>query len=309
MNNAFEPLTPTPWPPTETIDLKSFMRNLSTHRPAGSPVATSGQWRRTVSVVETAPVEIKARPLPVIGFLDGIQARCVAGRIEHRDVTLAYVAAGCVLGSDLLNVSERLAAICSMQDLKTVEEANDNVPVVALPDLAPWSLALSTEEWIDQTRRMLETAALVGAPEQPGHYIVVDGSLCPASPRMDAVGVVKRALETDWLPDPGLMPTTAGWRSPALLLPAGKYGNRDRLTAFVRLRTASGDQRWGFSLVRVEVFAEAGLPVLDAVAALVVSQTQSLRSGDPHAEIQMAAMYRTEQVLKARRPFVIEYLA
>ena len=301
------PVPPTPWPPPVCpVDLKSFVKNLAALPSHGG--ATAGQYRPTHVLIETRPQRIATDPLPFVGFLDGIQTRCVAGRIQHRDVTLAYVAAGTVLDTTLLAVEERLAALCSVQDEPRVRAALTGVPVVALPELLPWNVALATDEWIDSTRRVLEKEALANAPVAPGHYVVVDGSLPPVTDRTDAVGVVKDALSTVWLADPGLLPTDAGWRSPALRIPAMKAGERPRLTAFVRLRDATGSHPWGFSLIRVETFEECGVEVLDAAAALAFSQRQPLGSGDPRAEIQLAGMYRTEQVLKARSPIALDIL-
>lgn len=301
------PALPTPWPPPVLpVDLRAFVRNLSA-RPADGR-ATTGQYRRMHELLETRPQRIEADPLPVSGFLDGIQQRCLAGRIEHRDITLAYVAAGAVLDATLLSVEERLAAVCSSLDETRVRAALTEVPVVALPELLPWSLALGTDEWIDQTRRVLEEEALANAPASPGHFVVVDGSLPPTTERTDTVGVVKRALDTEWVSDPALLPTEGGWRSPALRLPPVRVGERARLTAFVRLRDATGSHPWGFSLIRVETYEERGLEALDAAAALAISQRQPLAGPDPRSEIQLAGMFSTERVLKARSPIALEIL-
>lgn len=302
------PVLPTPWPPPiRPVDLKSFVRNLAALPAQGG--ATAGQYRRTHTLIESRPHQIDADPLPISGFLDGIQARCLAGRVEHRDITLAYVAAGTVLDTTLLTVEERLAAVCSVEDEPRVRAALTGVPVVALPELFPWNAALATDEWIDSTRRELEAQVLADAPVVPGHFLVVDGALPPGSVRTDAVGVVKDALSTVWLADPDLLPAAGGMRSPALRLPAMKAGERPRLTAFVRLRDATSSHTFGFSLIRVETYEECGIEVLDAAAAMAVSQRQPLGSGDPRAEIQLSGMYRAEQVLKARSPIALEILS
>lgn len=307
ISQPHSPVEPSPWPPSRSLDLKAFVQSLSADRAIGSP--TPAEYRRTAILVETAmPRQIQAAALEPLGFLDGIQRRAVAGRIQHRDLTLAYVSAGTVRGTTLLDVQERLAVLCSVEDEHRVRSALPDVPVVAFPELLPWGVASATEAWIDDTRRNLEALALEHAPQAAGRFVVVDGSLRPDCRRTDAVSVVKGALRTEWLPDSSLLPTAGGWRSPALRLPASRAGERSRLTCFVRLRDADGCHPWGFSLIRVESFEDAGIEVLEAAAALAVAQRQPLGSGDPRAEIHLQGFRRAEEVLRARAPFAIQVL-
>lgn len=288
--------------------MKAFVQSLASDRAMGSP--TSAEYRRTAILVESAaPRPIQAEPLVPLGFLDGIQRRATAGRIQHRDLTIAYVGAGTVHNTTLLNVQERLAVLCSVEDERRVRSALADVPVVAFPELLPWGVASATEDWIDGTRRQLEAMALDHAPQADGKFVVVDGSLRADCHRPDAVGIVKNALRTEWLPDSSLLPAAGGWRSPALRLPASRAGERARLTCFVRLRDADGRRPWGFSLIRVESFEDGGIEVLEAAAALAVAQRQPLGSGDPRAEFHLAGMRRTEEVLRARAPFAIEVMS
>ena len=183
------------------------------------------------------------------------------------------------------------------------------VPIVQLPEIHPSNLALATDAWIDQTRQKLEAQVLASTPCSPGQVVVVDGSLPPGCGRDDAIGIVKSALDTTWISDPALFPATGGWRSPAFRLPALREGERDRLSSFVRLRTATGAHPWGFRLIRVETFEDAGgIDFLDAAAALAISQAQPLSSADPRAEWQPADMYQTELCLKAHIPHAIREL-
>lgn len=301
------PADPSPWPPRHPVDLKAFVQALSPDRAIGSP--TPAAYRRTAILVESAsPRPIKTAPLVPLGFLDGIQRRAIAGRIEHRDLTIAYVSAGTVHDTTLLNVQERLAVLCSVEDERRVRSALPDVPVVAFPEILPWGVASATEDWIDGTRRHLEALALDRAPQAEGRFVVVDGSLRADCHRADAVSIVKDALRTEWLPDTSLLPAAGGWRSPALRLPASRADERARLTCFVRLRDADGCHPWGFSLIRVESFEDAGIEVLEAAAALAVAQRQPLGCGDPRAEIHLAGMRRTEEVLRARAPFALDVL-
>lgn len=300
------PIEPSPWPPAGPVDLKAFVHGLSADRAIGSP--TPAEYRRTAILVETAePRPIHAAPLEPVGFLDGIQRRRIAGRIQHRDLTVAYLSAGTVHGTTLLDVRERLAVLCSVEDEDRVRSALLGIPVVAFPELLPWCVASATDDWIDGTRRHLEALALDHAPSAHGKFVVVDGRLRANCRRTDAVGVIKNALDTQWL-DGSLLPVAGGWRSPALRLPPARAGERSILTSFVRLRDASGQHPWGFSLIRVEAFEDAGVEVLDAAAALAVAQRQPLGSGDPRAEVHLAGFRRTEDVLRARAPFAMEVL-
>lgn len=300
------PLAPTPWPPAGLVDLKEVVKGLG--RPADLGAATPAGYRRIAEMIETRPVQIRTEPLRISGWLDGVQRRCVAGRIEHRDLTLAWLAAGSVQNGDIRALEERLALVCSQRDEPHVREKSPTIPVVSLPELMPCDLAGATENWIDATRRMLEAHALERTPVEPGRFVIVDGPLPPSSLRLDAIGVVKSALDTDWITDPRLLPTVGGWRSPALRLPPRHVGDRARLTAFVRLRDATQRHSWGYSLIRVECFEQSGLQVLDAAAAMAVAQRQSMRAADPRREIQLAGMFHAEQVLKARCPAGITVL-
>ncbi|MBD3926096.1 hypothetical protein IEZ26_15840 [Nocardioides cavernae] len=300
------PLEPSPWPPTGPVDLKTFIRNLGASRARGS--ATSTQYRRTAMLVErAAPRMIEAAPLEPIGFLDAVQRRALVGRRNRLDISLVFLAAGTVLGNRLLNVEERLAVLCSVQDEQFVRAALSDVPVVALPDLLPWGVASATDGWIDETRRRLEERALEGAPRASGHFVVVDGSLPPHASRLDAVGVIKTTA-TDWLIDESSYPYLGGWRSPALLLPPSRAGDRARLSCLVRLRDVEGCHAYDYSLVRVECFEEAGIETLEAVAALAVQERQPLTSGDPRAEVHMRSMRTTEDVLRTRVPVAFQVL-
>jgi hypothetical protein len=301
------PVEPSPWPPGHPVDLKAFVRALQPAHAFGRP--TAAEYRRTAILAETPePRRIEAQPIEPVGYLDGIQRRGLVARVEHRDVTVAYVSAGTVRDKTLLDVQERLAVLCSIQDESLVRSAMPDIPVVALLELLPWGVASATDDWLDGTRRHLEVLALDLAPSADGKFVVVDGRLRAECPREDAVGIVKNATDTQWLLDDSLLPAAGGWRSPALRLPAARAGERPILTSFVRLRDASGHHPWGFSLIRVESFEDAGIEVLDAAAALAVAQRQPLGSGDPRAEIHLTGFRRAEDVLRARAPFAIEVL-
>lgn len=269
---------------------------------------TAGRYRLVAEVLENGPVPVAGRPAAVSACIDGIQAVRVLTRRDHRDILVTYVGAGAVAGRQITRLEERLAVVCSHLDEAEVRSASSRIAVEALPEIQPWDLSLAADEWIDENRRALERAVVENAPPtRPDEFLLLDGSLPPDCGRSDVVGVVKQALDTDWLTDPRMLPLDGGWRSPAMRLPARRRGEKDRLTAFVRLRTCGPLHPWGFSLIRVEVFASAGVGLLGALAARVVADRQPLGSGDPRAEIQIASMFLTENVLKSRIPAALQF--
>jgi len=285
----------------DPLDLRDFYRRMG-H--GGHKTQTGGRYRRIAEQLEDRPRRIQGPPLDVLAMIDGIQAVSVVTRRQHRDVLLVYVAAGAVGAAGKLQcLQERLVCVCSWLDADTVHQADAKVPVVALGEEAPWDLAMAARDWVDQARRDAETAALATAPApELGAFLVLDGALPPDGARSDVVGVIKTATDTDWVMDPRLLPDREGFRSPALRLPGQRRGERARLTCYVRLRECDPQQPWGFSLVRAEVYEDVGIAALDRLAARMMVERQPLGSGDPRAEIQMASMYTTEQVLKARIP-------
>jgi len=160
----------------------------------------------------------------------------------------------------------------------------------------------------------MELSALHSAPASPGKFVVVDGSLPVGSGRLgvtnrrDVVAVVKNP-EAELLLDPELLPTRAGWRSPALLVPAERHAELDRVTAFVRLRDTGGHRPWNWSLIRVEVPYDVADPIhlLDRTVAMAMTQVQPL-GAEPRASVHLRGFHLTEQALRARTPCVITTL-
>lgn len=299
---------PVPWPPASVpVDLAAAAIAFADSR-CRDTTSTSGRYRRVVQQLEQQPRDVRdAEPSEALGYLDGVQARALLGRRSQRDITLAWVGAGTVHGHTLLDHQPRLAVVCSQLDEDEVRARAPQVPVVALPETTPWGLATATDEWIDQARRHVETIAIAAAPVAPGKVLVVDGSLPRSSERDDLVGVVKRTLQTDWLPDPSLLPTNAGWRSPGLRLPTSRTIDRTILTAYLRLHTATEHHSYGHGLVRIEVY-EGATVGLDEAAAMVHSLRGRESSGDPRWTVQLHPMFEAEKQLKAQIPHVIRTL-
>lgn len=303
------PDNPVPWPPHQApVNLTDVLGAFGPLRgPDSKP--TPGGYRRIVQFIETDTRCVRDAPLPgLIGFLDGIQRVALLGRVkELRDVLLVWVAAGTVLGDDFLDHQVRMAAICSELDVTEVADLAPELPVVALPETTPWGLALAASDWVDAMRRRLEVDATAAAPSADGHVLTVDGALPPTATRDDLVGVVKDVTSTAWLTDPDLLPKKAGWRSPALRLPASRHGERDRLSAYVRLHDASPDHWWGHGLVRVEIISGASVD-LDSAAALAWAYRGHPGYQDPRWPVQLKPMWNTERVLKLAIPYEFQIL-
>lgn len=299
---------PVPWAPRSTpIDLMNVLGAFGPYRHQDSR-PTPGGYRRVAHLVESELRCVHDAPLPgLIGFLDGVQRTGLLWRVEAlRDVLLVWVAAGTVLGDNALDHQIRLAAVCSELDTDAVSRIAPALPIVALPETTPWGLALSAADWVDGTRRRLELDAIAAAPATKGHVLTVDGSLPPVAIRDDLIGVVK-SVDTDWITDPDLLPREAGWRSPALRLPASKVGERDRLTAYVRLHDTSPHHWWGHGLVRVEVYAESRID-LDSAAVHAWVYRGHRGYQDPRWPVQLKPMWNTERVLKLLIPHAFSIL-
>lgn len=299
---------PVPWPPTSIpVDLAAAAVAFANQR-GRDMTPTAGRYRRIVQQVEQrARSTHDVAPADPLGYCDGVQARALLGRVAHRDVTLAWASAGTVHGATLLDHQPRLAVVCSQLDEAEIRTRAPQLPVVALPENTPWGLATATEEWIDQARRHVERLAVAAAPAATGKVLVVDGPLPrSSSQRDDLVGVIK-THQADLLPDPSLLPTEAGWRSPILALPAARTTERSILTSYVRLHQATPRHPYEHGLIRIEVFADSIVDV-DAAAAMVHAHRGRESSGDPRWACQLAGMFAAEKQLKAQIPHVIRTL-
>lgn len=298
---------PVPWPPTSIpVDLAAAAVAFADQR-GRDMTPTAGRYRRIVRQVEQhARSTHDVAPAHPLGFTDGVQARAVLGRSAHRDLTLVWAGAGTVHGGTLLDHHPRLAVVCSQLDEERVRTRAPQLPVVALPESTPWGLATATEEWIDHARRHVERLAVAAAPAATAKVLVVDGPLPRNSRRDDLVGVIK-THQADLLPDPSLLPTEAGWRSPILSMPAARTTERSILTSYVRLHHATPHHPYEHGLIRIEVFEDSTVDV-DAAAAMVHAHRGRQSSGDPRWACQLAGMFAAEKQLKAQIPHVIRTL-
>src|SRR4051794_40514200 len=85
---------------------------------SGGGAATSTGHRRVVRTVDPAARDVgTVQPLPVIGFADGVQTQFLLRHVDHRPISLVWVAAGAVdNGAMLLEFRQRLELVASAAD-------------------------------------------------------------------------------------------------------------------------------------------------------------------------------------------------
>lgn len=300
-------------PDAPLYDLRSFFRTVGAPLPGGALTAPpvertdlSGQMELVDS--ERAPIDVE--PMPVAGFIDGVQSSMVVTYRSHRPVYLTYQAAGAVgARAQLVGLKERLALVCSTADMSWVAEVNLSdrpLPVLELPVTDPMEVEraayMSVGDWRDRLERSL-VEELVDAGVGP---LVVDGSLRDRPYHGSLHAVVKDTSATRYLPDESaLFGLPCGWRSPIFRIPAGAGGGGmvDRYSCYVRLHDAR-HRGWGFGLVRLEAYdPERLLPL----GALAMAERQGPRSGDGRWDRHLASVSTTEKVLRARRPSVFDF--
>src|SRR4051794_15575222 len=95
-------------------NLKAVLQDCGQHN---APPPPTGH-RQVVRLRGDAPVHTAtAAPVGVAGFADGIQSDLVVCYVEHRPVTLVWVAAGAVDPTgNLLSIRQRMAVVASAQE-------------------------------------------------------------------------------------------------------------------------------------------------------------------------------------------------
>jgi len=272
----------------------------------GGGAATSTGHRRVTHTVDPAARDIsRVPPLPVIGFADGVQTQFLVRHVQHRPVSLVWVAAGAVHtpSATLLDFRQRLELVGSAADgavLEGLSKAGRGLPVHRVEELTPWGVAVATQALVDEWRQQLEREVITDTPIPEGKHLIVDGSIRQHT-REKIAGVIK-TVDTQYLADESALPERAGWRSPVFGLPATTTSQRDVVSAYLRLHPAPGSTSWSHGLIRLEAHDPE---TLDAACALALRHRQSPGSGDPRWATHLEGMHRTEEVLKAfRHPFL-----
>jgi hypothetical protein len=278
-------------------DLKSVLSY------AGIPDAPSPPTghRRVVRELRGSALDTgDVAPITTAGFADGVQAQMVVRYVDHRPVSLVWVAAGAVSpGGTLLGIRQRIALVASALEqplLDRLHVLGRGLPVHPLEELTPWGIATATGLLVDRWRRELEHDVVATVPIADGAHLIVDGSI-RTHPRDDLVGCSK-SVDTQYLGDESVLPTRAGWRSPVFELPATTTAERSVLSCYLRLHDA-GSSRWNHGLVRLEA---RDATVLDGACAVAMLNRQGPGSGDGRWATHLKGMRRTEQALAVFRP-------
>lgn len=289
-------------------DLRSFFRTVGLPV-AGGALAGPPQERLDMSkhaeLVDSSRAKLTGPPLPVDGFIDGIQSSLLVAYREHRPIYLTFQAAGAVgRGAEIIGLKERLSLVASSMDLPWLAEVNHTAPPLPVHEIAAVSpLDVEREayaavgDWRDRLERTL-VEELVDAGTGP---LVVDGSLRGRPYSLALHAVVKDVASTRYLPDERELYTLpAGWRSPIFCLSRGAANGSmvDRYSCYVRLHDASASS-WNHGLIRLEAYDPAAL---DALGALALAERQGPRSGDGRWDRHLTSVAVTEKVLRARRP-------
>jgi hypothetical protein len=272
---------------------------------ASGVAPTSTNHRRVVRTVDPTARDVsRVQPLPVVGFADGVQTRFLLRHVEHRPLSLIWVAAGAVdNGTTLLEFRQRLELVGSAADgavLAGLSSAGHGLPFHLLEELTPWGVAVATQHLVDEWRRELEQDVVANVRIPEGGYLIVDGSVRRHT-REQVAGVIK-SVDTQYLADESALPDRAGWRSAVFSLPATTTAERDVVSAYLRLHNAPSSTSWSHGLIRIEAHDPE---TLDAACALALRHRQTPGSGDPRWATHLEGMHRAEEVLKAfRHPFL-----
>lgn len=282
-------------------DLRAFFAALGGRGAlrAGLSADERHDTQSTVEVYDDTHAPVRAEPLVVSGYVDGVQASaCVAYR-DHRPIHLVYVGAARLAPSlSPLAVSERLTVVCGRDDVDEIGELSQGLPIHSLDSADPPELEQRAREYVDQTRRVCERDVITGVTDP----VVVDGDL-RGRLGSDSLAGVAKTLRTRYLPDEASLVTLpAGWRSERFKISGSNEAAR--YSCYVRLLDADS-QSWSYGLVRLETYRPEWL---EPLAALCLQQRQGARSGDARYDTHLAPIRACEELLRARRPAAFAYL-
>jgi hypothetical protein len=300
-------------PPAPLYDLRSFFRTVGAPTPGGvlnrAPIERLNLSEQ-IEVVDAHRAPLTGAPLPVAGFVDGVQASVVVTYREHRPVYLTYQAAGAVgPGAALVGLKERLTLLASVADRDWLEEVNVTAPPLPVQQIAaldPLDIERAAYLSVGDARDRLERTLVEELVDAGTGPLVVDGSLRDRPYHHALHAVVKDVTATQYLPDErALFGLPVGWRSPVFKIPAGRAAGAvvDRFSCYVRLHDAT-ERSWNFGLIRLEAYEPDQLM---ALGVLALSERQSPRSGDGRWDRHLASVAVTEKVLRARRPNVFDF--
>lgn len=279
-------------------DLRLFFLSVGQFAPsAPEDVAAERQDARDpVELIDETSAPITADPLPVGGFVDGIQASLVVVWREHRPVTLQFAAAG-VVGPELVRADQALWVAVAAPDAAWAQGLDGGIPVHVLEADDPPTTEAVARQHLGHRRDELERAlidALVGTGTTTW---VVDGGLRGRVRSERVVGVAK-TVRTRYLPDERpLWNLPRGWRSARFTIGSG---DATVYSCYLRLTDASR-AGWTYGLVRLEA---RRLDQLEPLAARCLAEAQGPGSHDRRRDRHLGSVRTVEQYLQSLRPNV-----
>lgn len=275
----------------------------------GVPSTESGALERVdsdeqVELIDKKPLKVSSAPAPVAGFIDGIQSMLCLTYRDRRPVYLYYVAAGGLgPGAAPVAFEERMAVLCSAEDLEWFHSLDTGVPAEPLVGDDPPSLERDAHHRVDSKRDALEASVLhqlLSDTSQGGGLVVVDGGLLGRVRDPRVVGVVK-TLRSKYLSDETVIyHLPQGWRSPRFKL--GR-GGTERYSCYLQLMDKSRGA-WNLGLIRLEAWDR---DILEPLCARCLAERQVSRH-DARWDRHLVSMAATETFLKSNRPGIFTSL-
>jgi hypothetical protein len=299
-------MTTTPQPQTpEPFDVAAVLAAAGTgwlSGPGHPSTAERTDAQADVELLDADSCEIGEPTFHIDAFVDGIQARMTLCHIDHREVALAYVAAGAGTSEGALaELSEKLFLIGAREDRDQIMEiaaaaGETALPVEFLTDIEPNLVANACAKRVETMREQAESAVIKKLLETSTSPFVIDGDL-PARDRHPHLIGVAKTHRTRYLPDESsIWALPAGWRSPRFTIKA--RGEGLRVSTYLRLHSAAAEA-WDFGLVRVEAFdADA----LDAACAAIYQHRQPAGVSDGRWDRHLGPVSWCEIALRDRRP-------
>jgi hypothetical protein len=256
-----------------------------------------------VELLDTNASQVIADPLPVSGFVDGVQSAAAVTWREHRPVYLTYVAAAAVGAKGVpLGIEERLEVLCAEPDTGWVLEAAHTIPVRVLEGATPAEVEGAAFNRLGARREELERLLITELTSSAScGSLILDGQLVarPHDPRL--FGVVKTTRKRYLQDESVLWNLPEGWRSPRFSIAAGTGGpSPQRYSCYLRLFDARS-RGWDFGLLRLESYDP---DLLDALAARCLVERQGSGARDARWDRHLGGVRQVENFLRARRPAV-----
>jgi hypothetical protein len=287
-------------------DLRTFLRNVGGLAAQGALKAAPAERpevENPVELLDASSSQVFSDPLPVAGFVDGIQSAAAVTWREHRPVYLTYVAAAAVGARGVpIGLAEQLEVLCAEPDTGWVLEAADSIPVRVLEGLTPAEIEGAAFSALGSRRENLEREVIETLVTDPScGSLILDGQLVARPHDHRLFGVVKTTRKRYLEDESVLWRLPEGWRSPRFAIPAGTGGPSPlRYSCYLRLFDA-GSRGWDFGLLRLESYDPE---LLDALASRCLIERQGSGARDARWDRHLGGVRQVENFLRSRRPAV-----